>query len=251
MAAAYDSYDYPQFWEGREYEHFSESLAVKYLLDKIPKIISILEIGAGFGRLTPVYEFRAKKVVLSDPSAKLLQLARKRNTNKKIKFMQVKIENLENKVKSASYDLILCIRVLHHIKDLDAAIETTAKLLKKKGYLILEFPNKRHAKATISEMLKGNLTFLLDIFPKDVRSQGSKNAKTLPFWNYHPDIVFEKLEKYGFTILDRRSVSNVRSSFIKRVIPLEVLLFIEKILQKPLARVCFGPSVFVLAQKKG
>ena len=251
MAAAYDTYDYPSYWEGREYEHFSEVLAIRSLLDRIPKISTILEIGAGFGRLTSIYKFRAKKIILTDPSAKLLKLARETNQDKKIKVIQASVENLKDRVKSRSDDLIICVRVLHHIKDLDSAIETATKILKKKGYFILEFANKRHAKAAVSEILKGNITYPLDISPKDIRSRKSKKAKTLPFINYHPDLVFEKLEKHGFKILEKRSVSNVRSSFIKRLVPTEVLLFIENLLQKPLSVISFGPSIFVLAQKKG
>lgn len=251
MPAGYDTYDYPSYWERREYEHYSEVSAIKSFLAKIPEIKTVLEIGAGFGRLTPNYVFRAKRVVLTDPSAKLLKLAKKQNPDKKVKIIQSKLENLKDKVRGKSADLIVCVRVLHHIKDLDKAMFQASRILKRKGYFILEFPNKRHAKATVSEMLKGNLTFLLDIFPKDVRSPKSKKENTLPFLNYHPDVVFEKLKDHGFNILQVRSVSNIRSGFIKKLIPTDVLLFIEKHLQRPLASVYFGPSIFILAQKKG
>jgi len=251
MAAAYDTYDYPSYWEGREYEHFSEVHALRSLLSNIPKVDSVIEIGAGFGRLTPIYGFRAKRVILTDPSAKLLKMARKTNPDKKIKLIQSKIENLDDKVRAKSADLVICVRVLHHVEDLDKAITGIERLMKKRSYLILEFPNKRHAKASVSEALKGNITYSHDIFPKDIRSERSKKANTLPFINYHPDVVFETLEKHDINIIEKRSVSNIRNSFIKKHIPLEALLFLEKIVQKPLSPICFGPSIFVLGQKKG
>ena len=62
MPATYDNYDYPAYWKGREYEHSSEFLAIKEILLKIPKVDRSIEIGAGFGRLLPIYQFRVKRL---------------------------------------------------------------------------------------------------------------------------------------------------------------------------------------------
>ncbi len=250
MSAYYDDFDYPSYWKGREYEHQSELISLKTFLDKIPKINTLIEIGAGFGRLIPTYLFRSKKIILSDPSVKLLNIAKKNFKSKNIKFIQSKIENLSKKIRSRTADLLICVRVLHHIKDIDIAFSNMNRLLKKGGYLILEFPNKCHGKAAISEFLKGNFTFLLDIFPKEVKSKG-KRKKTLPFFNYHPDIINEKLTKHGFKIIERRSVSNVRSPTLKKLFNTEVLLLFERNLQRPLSKISFGPSIFILAKKIG
>lgn len=250
MAAAYDTYDYPSYWIGREYEHGAEIIAIKEFLSKLPKISSIVELGAGFGRLVPSYIFRANKVTLVDPSAKLLKLARKSLKGKKVKFTQSKIENVNNKIRRNSTDLVVFVRVLHHIDDTDGALSTINKILKLNGYLILEFANKKHLKATISQFLKGNLTFPLEIFPEDRRSQKSKREKVLPFNNYHPDIIKQKLKENKFEIIETRSVSNIRSPVVKRILPTEICLAIEKYIQKVFASFNFGPSIFILAQKK-
>lgn len=249
MPAAYDTYDYPSYWIGREYEHKAEILALKALLSKIPRIKTLLEIGAGFGRLTSTYMFRANRVILSDPSAKLLGLAKSELPQKNLKFLHSKLENLPSKMKAGSVDLIIMVRVLHHIHNLDEAFSIFSKLLKNNGYLLLEFPNKQHLKATLAEFLKGNFTFPLDIFPKEVKS--AKRKKSLPFMNYHPDLIKEKLKQYNFKALDKRSVSNIRSPFIKKIISTPTLIFLESLLQKPLALVNFGPSIFILARKIG
>lgn len=250
MAAAYDTFDYPSYWEEREYEHESEVVAIKAFLEKIPKVKNVLEIGCGFGRLVASYSFRAKKIILSDPSAKLLKMARKSQKGKNTEFIQSTVENLPKKIRSSSVDLIVCVRVAHHLKNLDSAFASASKFLKKGGYFIFEFANKSHLKATLKEFLKGNFTFPIDIFPKDIRTKKSKGKKSLPFLNYHPDIVKEKLEKHGFEIIEARSVSNIRSPFIKRHVQTEILLSLEEKLQKPLSYINFGPSVFVLAKKK-
>jgi hypothetical protein len=90
---------------------------------------------------------------------------------------------------------------------------------------------------------------MLDIFPKDICKNKRKN--TLPFVNYHPDIIAELLEKEGFNIIEKRSVSNIRSPFAKKIFTTDMCLFIEKYVQRFLSFVNFGPSIFILAQKKG
>lgn len=247
MSAAYDKFDYPSFWKGRDYEHEAESIALEYFLNKITKIKKLLDVGAGYGRLTPNYLYRAEKVILSDPSAKLLKIARKNyKKNKKIRFVHSRLENLPKKLKNKTIDAIIMVRVLHHIKNLNQAFYILNRLLKENGYLILEFANKRHLKATITQVVKGDIIFPFDIFPKD---KSKKSQKCLPFKNYHPDYIEYLLYKNGFEILEIRSVSNTRSSFLKRHIPLETLLSIEKYVQKVFSKFGMGPSIFVLAKK--
>lgn len=246
MAAAYDSYNYPSYWEGREYEHDAELIAIKSLLFKIKKIGRILDIGAGFGRLTPSYIYRAKQVILMDPSAKLLKLARSNIRDKKVRFVQSRLENLNGKIKNGTIDLVVLVRVLHHIENYPLMFSKINYLLKKNGYLILEFANKCHFKANALEFLRGNFTFPIDIFPKDL---SRKKSDSLPFLNFHPDKIVKELNDKGFEVEAKISVSNIRSPLVKKILPKEALLFLEKSLQRPLAKVNFGPSIFLLAKK--
>lgn len=250
MAAHYDHYDYPSYWKGREYEHLSEVVALRNFLKEIPKIRSIIEIGAGYGRLADEYSYRARKVILSDPSARLLKIAKEKlKEEKNIEFLQAKLENIDKKVKKASFDLVILVRVMHHIEHPEKAFQIINRITKKGGFLILEHANKRHFKATVKEFLKGNFTFPLDIFPKDIRCQENIKKKTIPFINYHPDRIEKLLEDYGFKIIKKRSVSNFRNPIIKRFFPLDVLIDIEQKLQPLLQRINFGPSIFILAKK--
>lgn len=250
MSAAYDGYDYPAYWKGRDYEHLSEFLAIKKLLLRIPRVDRSIEIGAGFGRLLPSYQFRVKKIVLSDPSAKLISKARnKYSSNKRIEFLQSTLQNLKKKKRTGSFDLCIMVRVLHHIVDVDQAFKIINDLLKDRGYFILEFANKSHLKANFKNIWKGDITYPLNIFPIDIRSKKHIKDNTLPFINYHPDQIIEKLKNAGFEIIETRSVSNIRSSFMKRFFPVSFLLDLEKLLQIPLSKINFGPSFFVLARK--
>jgi hypothetical protein len=51
-------------------------------------------------------------------------------------------------------------------------------------------------------------------------------------------------------VLDRKlSVSNLRSHRLKRLLPQRLLLSVERLVQRPLARVDFGPSIFLKLRK--
>lgn len=249
MPAAYDTYNYPNYWEEREYEHKSELIALKFLFGKIKKIRTLVDIGSGFGRLTSVYLHRSKKIILVDPSAKLLKIARQKHKSKKITYIHSTAENLSAKLNKNSADLVLLVRVVHHLHNMDDALATVDKICKKGGYLILEYPNKRHLKAIFSEILNGNFTYALDIFPRDRRSKKSIKKNDLPFMNYHPDFIKDKLKKYGFRVEHSISVSHLRSIYFKNHIPLDALLWMESLLQKYFSWAFLTPSVFILAKK--
>ena len=250
MPAAYDKYDYPDYWVGRDYEHESEVVAIRDFLDNIPKLNSIIDIGAGFGRHTPAYAYRAKKIYLTDASAKLLKEARERLSNyTKIKYIQSKVQNLPTKLKRLKFDLAIFVRVLHHIEDPEEAMDAIDKVLEPGGYLIIEFANKIHWKGIAKNFMKGDFTYALDIFPEDKRSAKSIRKGFIPFLNFHPDTIKEMLKRRKYKILQTKSVSNLRSELLKKYIPLSVLLSLESILQGPLAFLNLGPSIFILAKK--
>jgi ubiquinone/menaquinone biosynthesis C-methylase UbiE len=258
MASAYDNFDYPAYWQDREYEHESEVAAIRKLLNEIPKISKIADVGCGYGRLTPYYIHRAKSVTLIDPCSRLLGMAKRKQEKKngqkkgaKIKFVQSTILNIPKKIRKNQFDLVFLIRVMHHIDDPATALGVISGLIKPGGYLIIEYPNKIHWKALVNNFLKGNFTFPIDIFPSDKRSSKNIKNKTIPFLNFHPDKIKEILAKNNFSVVEKLSVSNIRSGMCKGNLPLPLMLWMEKKLQPILAPVNFGPSIIILAKKKG
>lgn len=249
--AYYDSYDYPSYWKGRDYEHESEVVAITKLLSLIPNSDTIADIGAGFGRLTPTYIRKANKIFLIEPSKNLLKIAEQNysKNNKEFKYICATLEELEKHINKETLDVALMVRVMHHLKDPKNSLSTINKTLKKNGYLILEFANKIHGKAVFKSMCSGDFTFPIDITPSDRRCDENKVSKVIPFYNYHPDIIKETLKDEGFKILKTLSVSNVRNNFMKKNVPFNTLLRIEDTLQNLISPTCFGPSIFVLAQK--
>ncbi len=249
--AAYDNYDYPAYWEDRNYEHQSEVLAINDFFSTIGQNKKILDIGAGYGRLAKVYRSYCKEATLVDPSSGILNKAKKylNGDIKKVHFVRSSIQNLPQKMARKKFDAVVVVRVMHHIQEPEVTLKVASQFLPKGGYLILEFANKIHGKAIVKNFLSGNFTFPLEIFPLDKRSSRNIKKKSILFLNHHPDVVEVCLKENGFKIIDKRSVSNIRSEIIKRHFPLKYLIKLEEAIQRPLAKLNFGPSIFILAQK--
>lgn len=249
MAAAYDNFDYLSYWKGRDYEHESEAFAIREFLKKVPKGEIALEIGAGYGRLVPFYENKVKKVILTDPSVKTLKLARMAFREKKFSFIEVGLENLQKYIKKNSISLVIFVRVLHHISKPECSFEEIGKMIKPGGFLVLEYANKSHFKATLRQFLRGNFRYHSNLETTDTRSIQSIKKRNIPFHLFHPFTIKTCLEKAGFAIIEKRSVSNIRSRHVKMLIPIALLIYLEKKLQAFLATINFGPSIFILARK--
>lgn len=255
--AFYDSYDYPKYWHGRDYEHQAEVVAIQKFLTKIPQRNlpagrqgSILDLAGGFGRLAPLYAPIFQRCLLVDPSKRLLNQAQKylkEFPNVEIQQGDVeKIPALDNE-----FDVVLLIRIVHHLPDPYLAFREVFRVLKPGGFLIVEFANKIHFRAIVRSWLDGDFDFIKNLQPIDQRSPTSIAKKTIPFLNHHPQTIYNQLNKSGFKILSRLSVSNFRFQILKKNLPLKLLLLLESISQRPLAICHFGPSIFLLCQKPG
>jgi hypothetical protein len=108
-----------------------------------------------------------------------------------------------------------------------------------------------HIKSVLKEIGRGNFSYIKDLTTTDIRSPRSIKKGTILFLNYHPDKIKEILANNGFEIVERRSVSNIRSPFLKSFFSTELLVYFEKLLQRPLSYINFGPSIFILARKRG
>jgi len=239
------SFNYKNYWRERKYENKTDQLALKRFLKLVPKKNNLIDIGAGFGRLTPVYRSQFKKCVLLDPSTKMLNEAKVRFKEKNIEFVKAYVEKLPFKDKI--FDVAIFIRIIHHLKKPPVAIKEAARVLKPGGYFILEFANKLHLKAKIRAILRLNFKFFSDLTPTKV---GHTKPKTVPFLNYHPESIKMMLTKNGFEIIKILSVSNFRNSLCKKILPLKILLFLEKISQEIYSPFHAGPSIFILARKR-
>ncbi len=237
-------YNYLKYWDGRDYEHAAEEIAIRRLL-KGKHFKSAADIGGGYGRLCVLLESYADSVTLAEPSQQQLNIAKDfLKDHPRITTVRTQADSL--KLADKSQDLITIIRVMHHLPDPSAELAELARVLTDDGYLILEVANYAHARNRIKHALKGQK---LPIEPVDIRSAQNRKDGGIAFVNHNPKTVIQQLAKAGFKVEKTLSVSNLRSPGLKKVVPKIAMLSLEKVMQPTLAKTYFGPSVFFLVRK--
>jgi len=242
-------YNYQQYWRRRRYEHHAEKIALKKLLNLVFNKRVLVDVGGGFGRLIPTYISLCQKCFLIDPSKKMLQQAEKLKKKYPHLYSHLKLregiaENLP--LKDKSVDVILFIRTLHHLKKPQPALKEFSRVLKPQGYLIIEFANKVHFKSIIRSLFRLDFQYPFNLQPVTI----GKKKQPIPFLNYHPKQIRNLLDQSGFKIIKTLSVSNFRNSPFKKILPLKILLFLEGLIQEISLPFYYGPSIFLLVQKK-
>lgn len=237
------AYNYQDYWQGREYEHAAEEMAIKRLL-RGRHFENAVDVGGGYGRLSKFLTKYADKVTLAEPSQQQLDIGAmylKDTPQVDRKLLQAS----DLKMKDGSADLVLVVRVLHHLPDPMPEFIEIARVLKSGGTFLLEFANDAHFLNRIRYGLRGKS---VPKTPIDIRSE--QNKGDIPFVNHHPKMIIQKLQAAGFEVEATLSGSNLRSPTLKRVLGKKPLLAVEKVMQPLLAPVYFGPSVWLRLKKK-
>lgn len=237
-------FNYAQFWTGRDYEHHAELAALRRLLAG-RRYKHAADIGGGFGRLAVILTEYADRVTLVDPSTQQLELSREIFPDQP--FDRELAEAVKLPFPDGSIDLAVMVRVLHHLPDPDNELAELARVVRPGGHAIIEAANSAHAGRRLAAFLRGQR---IPVEPIDIRSAESRRRGTSPYVNHHPDTIMRQLAAVGLDVRQVLSVSNFRHPVAKAVVPHSVLLAAECATQQLLARVHFGPSVFLLLEKR-
>lgn len=237
-------HNYLHYWEGRDYEDGAERIAIKKLL-KGKHFRHAADIGGGYGRLCIFLENYADKVTLAEPSQQQLDIARDfLKDHKEIDRKLTQADALDFKDKEL--DLITMVRVMHHLPDPSPEFKEIARTLSDDGIFILEIANYDHIRNRLKHFIRGKR---LPADPVDIRSKKNKRDDEIAFVNHNPKTVMKQLNHAGLKAEKILSVSNLRSPTLKKVVPKSVMLAAEKVMQAPLGRTFFGPSVWMLVKK--
>ncbi len=238
------NFNYTKYWVGRDYENDSEEIAIRRFL-KNKHFKNAVDVGGGYGRLCPLLAEFADNVTLAEPSAKQLAIAKQYLSDyPKIKLSLLEANDL--KLPDRSIDLLTMVRVMHHLPDPVPEFKEFSRVLTDDGYLILEVANYAHFLNRIKFLLQAKK---IPDEPIDIRSKNNRKSDVIAFVNHNPKTVVKTLAHNGLKVEKILSVSNLRSPLIKKIVPISVLLFFEKISQPILARLYFGPSIFLLVKK--
>jgi SAM-dependent methyltransferase len=239
-----NDYNYLHYWNGRDYEHAAEVVAIEKLL-RGKHFKHAVDVGGGYGRLSAVLTKYADKVTLAEPSQHQLDIAEEYLKGfPAVERKRMQADDL--KFHDGSVDLVCVVRVIHHLPDPSAEFAEISRILEPGGYFFFEFANYGNFKNRVRHALKGKK---LPTEPVDIRSDASKKDDRTPFVNHNPKTVAKQLAHAGLKVEKVLSVSNLRSPSLKRLIPHGGMVAIESLLQSSLAKTYFGPSTVFLVRK--
>lgn len=237
-------HNYRQYWQGREYEHAAEEIALRKLL-KGKHFRQAVDVGGGFGRICLLLENYADKVTLAEPSQQQLDLAADfLKGHPEIDRKLVQASDLP--FKDGEVDLVTMVRVMHHLPDPAAEFNEINRVLSDDGFAIIEVANYVHFRNRLKHLSRHQR---MPVKPVDIRSPENQRDDEIPFVNHNPYTVVRQLEHAGLRVEAVLSVSNLRSVRLKKIVPRPVMLGVERVVQRPLASIYFGPSIFFLIRK--
>lgn len=231
----YEGSDYrARFWEdaGRDYEDQVERLALRRLMPAGGK--TLIEVGAGFGRLGDEYT-AYDKVVLFDYSRTLLREAQD-YLGSDPRFIYVAGNWYQMPFVSGLFETIVQIRTLHHAADVPAVFQQLSRIARPRATYILEFASKHNLKAIVRYWTK-----------KQTWSPFSPEPVEFVELNYdfHPRWIREQLEAAGFSPGRTLTVSHFRVGLLKRLVPLRILVAMDGVAQQTGNWWQLTPSVFI------
>lgn len=246
-------YDYSTFWNNREYENKAEKNVLKKILKKRHGDWFI-DIGGSYGRNVDLYRKKFHNAVLMDYSVKALKQARENFKQRGITNIELVAANAYNlPFKPESFDAGMMIRVIHHIEKPKTVFKEISSIFTDDGIFILEFPNKTHIKAIFKALFTLNFELIFSkkpyLQPSKGANEGTNGKAEGIIYNYHPRFVSRKLKRNDFRIKRRFSLSFFRIPFIKKVLPIKVLMFFEKIFQAIFFWTQITPSIIYLTKK--
>lgn len=235
----YEGSDYrTRFWEGqgRSYEDQVERIALRRLMP--PAGDTLLEVGAGFGRLADEY-LGYRRVVLFDYSRSLLREAQEHLSaagNGDTEFIYVAGNWYQMPFVDGLIETLVQVRTLHHAADVPALFTQLARIARPGGHYVLEFANKKNLKAALRYWM-GRQSWS-PFTPEPVEFVALN-------FDFHPRWIREQLVAAGFRPETARTVSHFRLDVLKRMLPVGLLVTLDRALQPTGRWWQWTPSVFM------
>lgn len=231
----YEGSDYrTRFWENqnRDYEDRAERVALRRLLP--PTGDTLIDIGAGFGRLAN--EFSGyQRIVLFDYSRSLLREAR-HHIGDDPRFRFVSGNWYAMPFVDSLFSTLVQVRTLHHAADVPALFRELSRIARPSADYVLEFANKHNLKAMARYWL-GRQSWS-PFTPEPVEFAALN-------FDFHPHWISEQLQQAGFAPRKRLTVSHFRFEPLKKALPTGLLVAADSLAQKTGDWWQLSPSVFV------
>lgn len=234
MICDYEGSDYKtRFWVNadRAYEDAVERVALRRLLP--PRGKRLIDIGAGFGRLADLYAGYDEVILLDYSRTMLRQAMEKWGHDPRFRFIAADVYHLP--LAAGVISTAVMVRVIHHMADAPAALAEINRVIVPQGTLVLEFANKRNLKAVVRHALGRQAWSPHDRQPVEFAALN---------FDFHPQWMHEQLRMAGFNPRASLAVSYMRAALLKRLMPVQWMVFTDALLQRTAALGLWSPSVF-------
>ncbi|MGW8318190.1 MAG: class I SAM-dependent methyltransferase [Candidatus Promineifilaceae bacterium] len=234
----YEGSDYrTRFWEeqGRDYEDQVERFALRRLM--APSGESLIDIGAGFGRLADEY-VGYRRVVLFDYSRTLLREAQ-RHLGDDPRYLFVAGNWYQMPFVSGLFQTLVQVRTIHHAVDVPALFRQLARIARPSGSYVLEFASKHNLKAILRYVARRQKWSPFSLQPVEFVELN---------FNFHPRWMNQQLQAAGFRPEEQLTVSHFRLPILKKLVPTGLLVGADRLIQPTGRWWQVSPSVFLRSQ---
>jgi 2-polyprenyl-3-methyl-5-hydroxy-6-metoxy-1,4-benzoquinol methylase len=200
--------------------HVLETLSVaprfnRWMADTISPFIGtrVLEIGAGMGNLTRTLCRHRKLYVATDLNPEYVEQLRMAFRHRPlVQVAPLDTENPEDfRPFEDSFDTVLCLHILEHLADDDAALRRIRSLLQPAGRLILLVPNDPSAFGSLDTALghkrryaRSQLSTLVEEAGFEVENIVDFNRVSTPGWRFTGKVLRSKtVSSFGLKVFDR------------------------------------------------
>ena len=233
-----------EFWgQGRDYEDRAERAALRQMLPATGN--RLVDIGGGYGRLVPLYD-GYREVFVFDYALTQLRQAQElwgaAGPGGHPRYVYVAGDFYHLPFAEAAFDTVVMVRALHHAAHAASVLHGISTILKPQGTFILEFANKRNLKAILRHLAGRQDWSPFDLDP----------VEFVPLnFDFHPRWIQERLCKEDLWVRERRAVSSLRLPLLKRLLPIDLLVTLDRLLQPTGSILPLSPSVFIRSEADG
>lgn len=237
----YEGSDYrARFWQnqGRDYEDQVERVALRRLMP--PAGRTLLDVGAGFGRLAGEYR-GYERVVLFDYSRSLLREAQE-HLRDDPRYLYVAGNWYDLPFVNGLFETFVQVRTLHHAADAPALFRELNRVAVPRAVYVLEFASKRNLKAMLRHAIGRQEWSPYDPEPVEFVALN---------FDFHPDWIRARLAEAGFAPGETLTTSHFRFAPLKRVVPTGWLVSLDSAIQRTGAWWQLTPSIFIRSRSAG
>ena len=134
------------------------------------------------------------------------------------------------------FETMVQVRTIHHAADVPALLRQLARIARPSGSYVLEFASKQHLKAILRYGLKRQSWSPFQLDPVEFTALN---------YDFHPKWIRDQLAVAGFSPGRMLTVSYYRIALLKRLVPTQILVTLDRYAQLSGNLWQLSPSVFI------